>query len=201
MLRTIEAACGSSPSRAPETHLATLHLLQSPPVGRTAAPFLSSWPWLVPRCARCWCPKVASPGRLWCASHAGPCVRFPRSARPLHLLDNINMLPIRAGTTNRHWQRPTGNSFGTGFRLKTRRDAAKLDWNSVAASVPKLLPGTESAYSKYLRRTRLPAGFFVYGHQLTLARDHGSSSFSITTGSQHPPHSVTVTVTPLPNPP
>ena len=118
MLRTIEAACGSSPSRAPETHLATLHLLQSPPVGRTAAPFLSSWPWLVPRCARCWCPKVASPGRLWCASHAGPCVRFPRSARPLHLLDNINMLPIRADTTNRHWQRPTVTGVQAGFSLK-----------------------------------------------------------------------------------
>lgn len=96
-----------SPSRAPETHRAILHLLQSPPVGRTTAPFLSSWPWLVPRCARCWCPKVASPGRLWCASHAGPYVRIPRSARPLHPLDNINMLPIRADTINRHWQRPT----------------------------------------------------------------------------------------------
>lgn len=140
MLRTIEAACGSSPSRAPETHLATLHLLQSPPVGRTAAPFLSSWPWLVPRCARCWCPKVASPGRLWCASHAGPCVRFPRSARPLHPLDNKLMLPIRAGTTNRHWQRPTGNRVRTGFRLKTRLDAAKLGWNSVAASVRSCYP-------------------------------------------------------------
>ena len=140
MLRTIEAACGSSPSRAPETHLTTLYLLQSPPVGRTAAPFLSSWPWLVPRCARCWCPKVASPGRLWCASHAGPCVRFPRSARPLHLLDNKLMLPIRAGTTMRHWQRPTGNRVRAGFRLKTRRDAAKLDWNSVAASARSCYP-------------------------------------------------------------
>jgi hypothetical protein len=167
LLRTIEAACGSSPSRAPETHLAPLHLLQSPPVGRTAAPFLSSWPWLVPRCARCWCPMVASPGRLWCASHAGPCVRFPRSARPLHPLDNKLMLPIRADTTNRHWQRPTGNRVRTGFRLKTRLDAAKLGWNSVAASRQRLLPRSpRCSTTEGFRRTRLWRVFSFTGISL-----------------------------------
>lgn len=162
MLRTIEAACGSSPSRAPETHLATLHLLQSPPVGRTAAPFLSSWPWLVPRCARCWCPMVASHGRLWCASHAGPYVRFPRSARPLHPLDNINMLPIRADTTNRQWQRPTVTGVRTGFSLKEQHSAAKLEWYSVAASRQKLLPEAQGIPIPRASEKPAAGGFFRF---------------------------------------
>ena len=49
-------------------------------VGRTAAPFFKSWPWLVPRCALCAdTPGTRLPGRHWCASHARPYVRFPRS--------------------------------------------------------------------------------------------------------------------------
>ncbi|BDO10933.1 hypothetical protein KAM481_38560 [Aeromonas caviae] len=39
MLWTIETACGGSLSRAPETHPVPLHLLQSPPMGRTAIAF------------------------------------------------------------------------------------------------------------------------------------------------------------------
>jgi hypothetical protein len=173
LLRTIEAAGCRSPSRAPETHRAILHLLQSPPVGRTAAPFLSSWPWLVPRCARCWCPKVASPGRLWCASHAGPCVRFPRSAQPLHPLDNINMLPIRAGTTIRQWQRPTVTGVLTGFCLKTRHGTAKLDWNSVAASRQKLLPRSPRyPHTEGFRKTRLWRVFSFLDKGYAACTDH-----------------------------
>ena len=51
LLWTIEAVCDDSLSRAPETHPVLLHLLQSPPMGRTTAPCLKSWPWLVPRYA------------------------------------------------------------------------------------------------------------------------------------------------------
>lgn len=83
LLWTIEAACGGSLSRAPETHPVLLHLLQSPPMGRTTAPCLKSWPWLVPRYALL---ADASGLRVQrgcdARSHAGQCVRIPHSARP-----------------------------------------------------------------------------------------------------------------------
>ena len=83
LLWTIEAVCDDSLSRAPETHPVLLHLLQSPPMGRTTAPCLKSWPWLVPRYA-----LLANASGLRAQrgcdarSHAGQCVRIPHSARP-----------------------------------------------------------------------------------------------------------------------
>ena len=112
LLWTIEAVCDDSLSRAPETHPVLLHLLQSPPMGRTTAPCLKSWPWLVPRYA-----LLANASGLRAQrgcdarSHAGQYVRFPRSARPTTPTHgNKLMLPIRAGTTKRQrwWPSVTG---------------------------------------------------------------------------------------------
>ena len=112
LLRTIETACSSSLSRAPETHPVLLHLLQSPPMGRTTAPCLKSWPWLVPRYALLAnAPRLRIVGGCGARSHAGQYVRFPRSARPTTLTHgNKLMLPIRAGTTKRQrwWPSVTG---------------------------------------------------------------------------------------------
>lgn len=112
LLWTIETACGSSLSRAPETHPALLHLLQSPPVGRTTAPFFKSWPWLVPRYALvASAPELRALGGNGARSHAGQYVRFPRSARPTTPTHgNKLILPIRAGTTKRQrwWPSVTG---------------------------------------------------------------------------------------------
>ncbi len=120
LLWTIETACGSSLSRAPETHLAILHLLQSPPVGRTTAPFFKSWPWLVPRYALVAnAPGLRSLGGYGARSHAGQCVRFPRSARPTTPQHgNIYMLPIRAGTTKRQRWWPSVTGLVAGICLK-----------------------------------------------------------------------------------
>ena len=112
LLWTIEAVCDDSLSRAPETHPVLLHLLQSPPMGRTTAPCLKSWPWLVPRYALvAGAPGLRVQGGYGARSHAGQCVRIPRSARPTTPTHgNKLMLPIRAGTTKRQrwWPSVTG---------------------------------------------------------------------------------------------
>ena len=78
LLWTIEAVCDDSLSRAPETHPVLLHLLQSPPMGRTTAPCLKSWPWLVPRYALVAdAPGLRVLGGSGARSHAGQYVRFP----------------------------------------------------------------------------------------------------------------------------
>jgi hypothetical protein len=120
LLWTIEAACGGSPSRAPETH----------PV--LAAPALA--PACRPDCRAVFkelavvgsplrsggrCPWIASPGRLWCAvARWAVCEDSPfcPTTTPTH--GNKLMLPIRAGTTKRQrwWPSVTSNGEGEGIK-------------------------------------------------------------------------------------
>jgi hypothetical protein len=168
LLRTIETACGSSLSRAPETHPVLLHLLSSPPVGRTASPFFKSWPWLVPRYA-----LLADALELrtlrgcGARSHAGQYVRFPRSARPSHSLRQQSL----ASNPCEYDKAPKVKAFGNKVR---QREVRYLNSRPRGDTLRKKLTVSASSYRschhRFLRgrdlklRVKNPpyGGFFAY---------------------------------------